>query len=102
MKYRKKPVVIEAIQWNGNNLKEVMEFICSEFSYEENTDYVTNKFNYRKVTKKLSINTLEGKMEVSEGDYIIKGIKGEFYPCKPDIFINTYDEVEENERISEN
>ena len=95
MKYRKKPVVIEAIQWDGNNLKEVMEFIGSEFSYEENTDYVTNKFNYRKLTKKLFINTLEGKMEVSEGDYIIKGIKGEFYPCKPDIFINTYDKVED-------
>ena len=95
MKYRKKPVVIEAIQWDGNNLKEVMEFIGSEFSYEENTDYVTSKFNYRKLTKKLFINTLEGKMEVSEGDYIIKGIKGEFYPCKPDIFELTYEKVNE-------
>ena len=44
MKYRKKPVVIEAIQWNGDNLKEVMEFIGSEFKYESNTRYITNKF----------------------------------------------------------
>ena len=95
MKYRKKPVVIEAIQWSGNNLKEVMEFMGSEFTYDENTDYITNKFIYYKSTKKMFINTLEGKMEVAKGDYIIKGIKGEFYPCKPDIFINTYDEVKE-------
>lgn len=95
MKYRKKPVIIEAIIWNGTNLKEVMEFIGSEFMYDENSNYITNKFIYYKPTKKLFINTLEGKMEVAKGDYIIKGIKGEFYSCKPDIFINTYEEVEE-------
>lgn len=95
MKYRKKPVIIEAIQWNGNNLKEVMEFIGSEFKYDENSNYITYKFLYNKYTKKLAINTLEGTMEVAKGDYIIKGIKGEFYPCKPDIFEQTYDEVEE-------
>ena len=93
MKYRKKPVVIEAIQWNGDNLKEVMEFIDSEFKYESNTRYITNKFNY--INSVLTINTLEGDMEASKGDYIIKGIKGEFYPCKPDIFQATYEVVEE-------
>lgn len=91
MKYRKKPVVIEAIQWNENNLKEVMEFIESEFEYEPNTHWYTNKFSYN---GKLYINTLEGDMLVSKYDYIIKGIKGEFYPCKPDIFEATYEVIE--------
>lgn len=92
MKYRKKPVVIEAIQWNGDNLKEVMEFIGSEFKYGGNTRYITNKFSY--INSVLTINTLEGDMEASKGDYIIKGIKGEFYPCKPDIFQATYEVAE--------
>lgn len=95
MKYRKKPIVIEAIVWNGNNLKEVMEFIDSEFKYEENVEYITNKFSYFSAFKRLFLDTLEGTMEVSKGDYIIKGIQGEFYPCKPDIFKQTYEEVEE-------
>lgn len=80
MKYRKKPVIIEAIQWNGNNFEEIMEFIDSDFVH----------FN-----SELIINTLEGNMTASKGDYIIKGIKGEFYPCKPDIFEQTYEEVVE-------
>ena len=46
MKYRKKPIVVEAIQWNGKNLPEIMKFIGSEFTYEDNTDYLTNKFIY--------------------------------------------------------
>lgn len=95
MKYRKKPVVIEAIQWTCNNLKEVMDFIGSEFKYEENTEYATNKFVYFNITKRLLLHTLEGTMEVSKGDYIIKGVKGEFYPCKPDIFEITYEELKE-------
>lgn len=97
MKYRKKPVVIEAMQWNENNLKEVMEFIGSEFAYDENTEYATNKFVYFKTTKRLLIHTLEGTMKVSKYDYIIKGIKGEFYPCKQDIFEATYEELNEYE-----
>lgn len=92
MKYRKKPVVIEAMQWNGDNLKEVMEFIGSEFKYEPNTYWYTNKFTYN---GELHINTLEGEMLASIGDYIIKGVKGEFYPCKSDIFEATYEEVDE-------
>ena len=95
MKYIKKPIVIEAIQWNGDNLIEVMEFIGSEFKYEPNTIYTTKKFSYDSVLGGLSINTLEGDMRVKIGDYIIKGVKGEFYPCKPDIFKQTYEEVEE-------
>ena len=92
MLYRKKPVIIEAIQWNGNNLEEVMKFIGSEFEYQEKTSYATNKF-YFDVFRGLRLNTLEGKMNVSINDYIIKGIQGEFYPCKPDIFELTYEKV---------
>ena len=79
MKYRKKPVVIEAIQWNGNNGEEIVNFV-GLVGY-------TNGEN-------IIIPTLEGDMLASKGDYIIKGIKGEFYPCKPDIFEATYEEVE--------
>ncbi len=93
MKYRKKPVVIEAIQWNGNNLEEVMKFLNSEFSYAEHHTYHTSKFTY--AYDELFINTLEGTMKVSIGDYIIKGINGEYYPCKPDIFEKTYEKVED-------
>jgi hypothetical protein len=94
MKYRKKPVIIEAIQWNENNLEEVMKFIGSEFKYEKNTSYYTCKFNYGTALG-LRLCTLEGEMKVNKGDYIIKGVKGEFYPCKPDIFEETYEVVEE-------
>ena len=84
-KYRKKPVEIEAIQWTGENRKEVFEF-CSKMyiHYIPGSD-----------VPELRVQTLEGSMIASIGDYIIKGIKGEFYPCKPDIFHLTYDEVTE-------
>ena len=79
-KYRKKPVVIEAIQWIGNNLSEIDNLIGRTVDNKETT---------------LVIHTLEGDMEASIGDYIIKGVNGEFYPCKPDIFDKTYEEVTE-------
>ena len=79
-KYRKKPVVIEAIQWASNNLSEIDNFIGRTVDNKETT---------------LVIHTLEGDMEASIGDYIIKGVNGEFYPCKPDIFDKTYEEVTE-------
>ena len=79
--YKKKPVVIEAIQWTGDNLEEVKDFL--EITHE----------NYKPLQPKnsLFIKTLEGKMEASIGDFIIKGVQGEFYPCKPDIFEQTYE-----------
>lgn len=80
MKYRKKPVEIEAVQWNGDNLKEVLEF--SKDAYLGKDD------------RTLFIETLEGDMKASIGDYIIKGVNGEFYPCKPDIFEKTYDKAD--------
>ena len=93
MKYKSKPVVIEAIQWNGDNLQEVMEFIGSEFKYDKDINYFTSKFNYCSASG-LQLYALGGLMSVSINDYI--GVKGEFYPCKPDIFQATY-EVLDNE-----
>jgi hypothetical protein len=79
-KYKKKPVVIEAIRFIGSNYEEIREFIgqntlCSDLS--------------------IVISTLEGDMVAQKGDYIIKGVQGEFYPCKPDIFEETYEVVSE-------
>lgn len=85
MKYRKKPVVIEAIQWTGNNLEDINAFIgkMCVFKWTE---------------KELTIFTLEGDMKANIGDYIIKGVKGEFYPCKPDIFNETYEKITDDEQ----
>lgn len=84
-KYRKKPVEIEAIQYIGNNVEEVEEFVGNQLLRYNNTQ---EENNYS-----LGIPTLEGIMEASVGDYIIRGVKNEFYPCKPEIFRITYDEV---------
>jgi len=82
-KYRKKPVVVEAIQWNidEKTMEEVSKFM--------------NKTRIELSFGKLWIDTLEGKMFADIGDWIIKGIKNEFYPCKPDVFEKTYEKVEE-------
>ncbi len=77
-KYVKKPIVIEAIQYTGENTEDVVNFI---------TDRHCTILN----DKRILINTLEGNIEASPNDYIIKGVQGEFYPCKPDIFKSTYD-----------
>lgn len=76
--YRKKPVVIEAVQWTGENHAEMCEFIDPEI--------------FEIIPRAgLVIHTLEGDHHASPGDYIIKGVNGEFYPCKPDIFAKTYE-----------
>lgn len=77
--FRKKPVVIEAVQWTGNNVSEMEAFAPGA------------KTEGRR--KALIIDTLEGVMIGEPGDWIIRGIKGEFYPCKPDIFAATYEPV---------
>ena len=82
-KYVKKPVEVEALQYIGENLGECIEFMDNNF------DIV----RYDSVYETLKINTLESVMICSLNDYIIKGIRGEFYPCKPDIFEKTYEEV---------
>lgn len=85
--YRKKPVVIEAIQFidDVDRILEIQKFAGQE----------TIRVDYKdKNNPTLKIDTLEGVMTASVGDYIIKGVQGEFYPCKPDIFEKTYEEVE--------
>ena len=77
MKYRKKPVEIEAIQWDGDT-EPILDF-CKSAEFRDGELY---------------IQTLEGQMHASLNDYIIKGIQGEFYPCKPDIFEQTYEKID--------
>ncbi|MGU5699486.1 hypothetical protein ACV1D9_20305 [Aeromonas allosaccharophila] len=77
--YRKKPVEVEAIQWTGFNRAEILNFVGRAASWGDVTG--------------MTIATLEGNHIASEGDYIIKGVAGEFYPCKPDIFRATYEQV---------
>ena len=88
-KFVKKPVVIEAIQYDGANITEIETFVGGKLPTVMTSD----------LGAQLVISTLEGDMKASKGDYIIKGIKGEFYPCKPDIFKSTYDVVEDNNVI---
>lgn len=76
--YRKKPVVIEAVQWTGENMGEILGFFGGA-AMREGQDII--------------IGTLEGEMRAMPGDWIIKGVKGEFYPCKPDIFAATYEDA---------
>jgi len=85
-KFRKKPVVIEAIQFFDQpeeiiNIQEFMGNIDLTIDYKDIDD------------PKLKIETLEGTMNASLGDWIIKGVNGEFYPCKPDIFEKTYEQI---------
>lgn len=80
-RYVKRPVEVEAVQWTGDNRPEIWDF-CSLCYF--NTDMESGEL-------KLMIQTLEGTMEASKGDYIIKGIQGEFYPVKENIFNLSYE-----------
>lgn len=91
-KYRKKPVVIEAWQFTKENYHEGLP---REFRYAKNGKDIKLWSQFGGDVIGGEINTLEGVMEISENDYIIKGVQGEFYPCKPDIFEQTYEEVRE-------
>ena len=79
-KYRKKPVVIEAVQYDGTNEREIGHFAGLDLSIMGRE-------------RALVIHTLEGNMHVSPGDYVIRGVQGEHYPCKESIFRETYEEV---------
>ena len=76
--YKKKPVVVSAVKWDGTNLQEILSFTNNKAMMKSNT---------------LIIPTLEGTMAADVGSYIIKGVKGEYYPCRGDIFEDTYEEV---------
>lgn len=80
MKYRKKPVVIEAVQWTGKNQTEIDKFCGMNVVWSEDK-------------KMFLVLTFEGAMLVSVSDYIIKGVNGEYYLCKPDVFEKTYEKV---------
>ena len=89
MKYRKKPVVINAFKWTGDMFQnEDPEWIIE--AIQEGKVYFSNIGKEDVVMK---IETLEGTHSANRGDYIIQGVKGELYPCKPDIFEMTYEEV---------
>ena len=88
-RYRKKPVVIEAVQWTGRNIEEVFALTgVSEITEGFVDDY-------------LEIETLEGIMRAIKFDWIIKGVNGEIYPCKPDIFEKTYEPLNPTQSESE-
>ncbi len=89
--YRKKPVVIQAIRWSGTNLKEVIDFTglhpsADKWTWAEYEEVVR--------TQGFKLFSLEGPHIVSVGDYVIRGVKGEFYACKPDIFWMTYERAD--------
>lgn len=88
--YRKKPVVIEARQWDGS-----VESCVSITEAQEYKDMVWDMRRDGQKVVSFEILTLEGVYIVSPGDFIIKGVKGEFYPCKPDIFEATYEAVQD-------
>lgn len=89
MKYRKKPVVIEAVRWTGENREEIRTFCPRDAFFaiarQDTEGHIT--------AWQLLIDSLEGVMYAETGDYIIKGVNGEYYPCKPDVFEKTYEKV---------
>lgn len=92
-KYRKKPVVVEAVQFRGFNGEN------GQIELSERPDWLVSEFGHKVVffdkPNTLTIKTLKGVMTADIGDYIIKGVSGECYPCKPNIFAKTYEAVEE-------
>ncbi len=86
MKFRKRPVVIDAYQFNGYNSTEIESWMIG---YDARA-----KLGFKNAGHIVLIDTLEGTMTAAPGDWIIRGVKGEFYPCKPDIFEATYEPAE--------
>jgi len=76
--YVKRPIAVQAVEWTGRNINEVMQFTGASASCHPGYGLI--------------IHTLEGQLHASVGDFIIKGVQGEFYPCKPVIFALTYEE----------
>jgi hypothetical protein len=93
-KFRKKPVVIEAMRWTGDRHREMFEFLGGKPDEIMSINGKNFYIDHQKVKGGLVIKTLEGEHIANINDWIIKGVKGEFYPCKPDIFEQTYEPVE--------
>lgn len=89
-KYRKKPVVIQAVKWTGCHDQQEDPYWIVEAIEKGEIWFIGNGSEH----VVMQIDTLEGVMTANRGDYIIKGIQGEIYPCKPDIFEATYEKVE--------
>jgi hypothetical protein len=87
--YRKKPVVIEAVRWDGRKASETPDWLMKALNMPGAPD--TTPGCVMRLHDKVHIGTLEGVVVASPGDYIIRGVKGELYPCKPDIFAATYE-----------
>ena len=85
MKFRKKPIVINAEQWDGTE--------DGMWDIADKLDIYQDAISFLDLKDKMVCHTLEGDMVADKGDWIIKGVKGEIYPCKPDIFDLTYEEV---------
>lgn len=100
-KYKKKPLIIEAVQWTGDNLIEITAFlrkiptekIISEINSSELAQKNWKEHEKTLYHKGITIATLEGDMTASVSDYIIKGIEGDFYSCKEEIFNKTYESI---------
>lgn len=84
-RYRKRPMVIEAMQWTGDNIHQIWDWAGAQDVYGPT----------EKNLNSLIISTLEGKMRCNLGDFVLKGIRGELYPCEKSIFIESYEEVED-------
>ena len=85
-RYRTKPCEIEAVEWNGSNISEINDFAEKSVLW----------LNDAKGNPILEILTLEGIMLTNVGDFIIRGLRGEYYPCKPDVFHRKYELISEN------
>ena len=103
MKYKKRPIIIEAFKWTGDRHQtEDPEWAIQ--AIKDGTIVIPNLEWSMRVYQRpvMEINTLEGVMIANQGDYIIKGVNGELYPCKPDIFEKTYVRVYENSPFNRN
>ena len=93
MKYRKRPIVIDAVWWDGT-AKCFDDVVLPFLTDKPDPNIIITGVGYTIVSGMIHIPTLEGVMKAAPGDWIIRGIKGEFYPCKPDIFARTYEDAE--------
>lgn len=89
--FRKKPVTIAAIQWTGSNFEEIKAFFGQDLERCLELTEITPNLE---IKSNLTIKTLEGNFIALPDDFIIRGVKGEYYPCKPDIFEQTYEVIE--------
>ena len=93
-KYKKKPVIIEAFQYDGDLIDAKGSYYVPDWAVKAYQDGTMFFAKSTESPSELFIKTLEGYHHVSVGDYVIKGIQGELYPCKPDIFEQTYEKAE--------